>query len=109
MENEPEADALLLMLRELLLTLLGKNATDEEIIRFWFYLGQTIGISNIFPYMKVVVTPPTDDMEETSNAVVGLVASPSEALVEVLSSTRVFTERVMDIVLEDYKTQRSKP
>ena len=58
MENEPEADALLLMLRELLLTLLGKNATDEEIIRFWFYLGQTIGISNIFPYLLMIWKKP---------------------------------------------------
>ncbi len=107
MIEEPDGDALLHMLKQLLIALVGKDPTDEQVIRFWFHLGHTIGIGNIFPYMKVVVTPDPERSED-DNAVVALLASPSEALVEVLSSQTVFKERVMDIVLEDYRTQRNK-
>jgi len=107
MDTQP--DVVLDMLRELLTSLLGSDASDEQIIRFWFVLGGYIGIRQIFPHLKIVVTPNDKPSgKEEDLAVVLLIGSPSEALVEVLAGDSVMKEKVMEIVLDDYRANRAK-
>lgn len=98
-----ETDKILNYLEEILQLLLGDKATPEEVIRFWFFLGRYIGVEKIFPHLKVVVTP--DENEEI--AVVLLLGSPSEALVEVLAGDSIMKEGVVKIALEDYKAMKN--
>jgi hypothetical protein len=76
----------------LCLQALSEQAKDSsELIHLWVNIGKRMGVSKMFPHLKVIVYE-HDDAGEILKTPVGVVLSPSEDVVEYLSSEKVFDE-----------------
>ena len=87
------------------LSLIAKQAdSPSDILKIWFSLGNHIGIDNIIPHLKVIQYE-NDDQERL---IVGLIGSPSEDVVEHLSSESVFTEMICQSSARAIKEMKEK-
>ena len=67
--------------------------TPIELIHLWVSIGRKMGIETVIPHLKVILYE-HEDNEELTKSIVGIVASPSDDVVEHLSSEEIFTEMV---------------
>ncbi len=73
-----------------------QSKTPQELMSVWISIGKRLGIEDIFAHLKVVVYE--DEYEQ--QRMVGFVGSPSEEVVEILSSEVVFTEYICEKAVE---------
>lgn len=60
--------------------------TPEEVIQIWVSIGKRLGVDDIFPAFKLIVLQDDDG----SRNILGFIASPSDMVVEYLSSEDIF-------------------
>lgn len=85
------------------LALVADQATSpSDLLKVWISLGKHIGLEDIIPHLKVVLY---EDGDGEKN-IVGVIASPSEDVVNHLSSENVFNEMLCQASVRSLKEMK---
>jgi hypothetical protein len=84
---------------QVILNNLVANASKEEIIKIWFFLGNMMGLEDIFPELRVILTP--DNQGE--NQPILVIGTLIPLVVEHLTSEETLTESLAQKCLDKIK------